>query len=133
MQVASWSERFLPMPDYEREIVKVFFDAFRHSVAHRGIATGIWIDRRTNTKGERRVTWLLSELVSRPACRLVNDEGFLVNDPPWRCRHTHRMHIHLGALAEDLASGAAAYADELQRNPDLQRNFERCMRALYPS
>ena len=128
---AIWAAKYLDS-HYTHDIVRVLFDGFRHSVAHRGIATGIWIDRHPDGKLNRRVTWKLTEFAERPACRLVEENGVLTNDPPWPCPHTHRMHIHLAALAQDLCAGAEAYANDLARDEGLQRNFENAMTILYP-
>lgn len=131
-EVVMWTNRYLPKPDYSEDVVRVLFDGFRHSVAHRGIATGIWLDRHPTGMVERRVTWKLFEDSERPACRLMEDVGLLRKDPPWPCPHTHRMHIHLGSLAEDLCAGAASYANDLADDTALQKNFERAMQNLYP-
>lgn len=56
-QVDRWVLNHLPQPDYSRDTVRVHIDAFCHSIAHRGIATGIWIDRNQGTGHGRRVTW----------------------------------------------------------------------------
>jgi hypothetical protein len=131
-QVLRWTKRYMQQPDYADDVVRVLFDAFRHSVAHRGIATGIWFERSRNGLPERRVTWKLLEDSERPACQLIAEDGVLVNDPPWPSPFTHRMHIHLAALAEDLCVAATAYADDLAKDAALRENFERAMQALYP-
>jgi hypothetical protein len=130
--VAAWADEYLDDAHYTEDIVRVLFDGFRHSVAHRGIATGIWIDRHLRGTPSRRVTWRLDEDAERPACRLLEDIGELTKDPPWPCPHTHRMHIHLAALAEDLCAAAETYANDLAGDETLQRNFDRAMRTLYP-
>jgi hypothetical protein len=130
--VVDWATKYLQQPDYAVDTVRILFDAFRHSVAHRGIATGIWVDRHPNGLPARRITWKLYEDADRPACHLASEVGELTKDPPWPCPHTHRMHIHLGALAEDLCAAATAYANDLANDPILQGNFVRAMHALYP-
>ena len=130
--VDTWAAQYLDRAHYPSDIVRVLFDGFRHSVAHRGIATGIWVDRHPTGAPVRRITWKLDEKAENPSCRLVEDAGELARDPPWPCRHTHRMHIHLAALSQDLCSGAGQYADDVARDPALQRTFERVMQALYP-
>jgi hypothetical protein len=129
-QVAAWARRFMPQPDYDQEATRVFFSAFRHSVAHRGIATGIWIDRAKNPHS--RVTWKLLANSRRPACILVREDGVLRKDPPWPCKYTHRMHIHLKALELDLASAVSLYVAAVSSEPRLQANFFACMRQMYP-
>jgi hypothetical protein len=129
-QVADWAERYLPQPDYDRDAMKVFFDAFRHSVAHRGIASGIWVDRSRNIR--RRVTWRVSADSRRPACKLIEEAGLLKNDPPWPTAYTHRMHIHLKALKTDLVRAVLEYAASVQNDRGLQANLKACMRQLYP-
>ena len=130
--IVAWAGRYLPQPDYGEDIVRVLFDGFRHSVAHRGIATGIWLDRHGTGAVERRVTWKLFEDDERPSCQLIDEVGHLTKDPPWPCPHTHRMHIHLKSLAEDLCTGANAYANDIRPDSELLSNFERAMQTLYP-
>lgn len=130
VQIVNWTDRFLPQPDYDSELVRVFFNAFRHSVAHRGIATGVWVDRSKTP--HLRVTWKVLADARRPACRLVNETGVLKRDPPWPCSYTHRMHIHLQALKADLAQGVRDYSSAIENDNALQRRFVACMRQLYP-
>jgi hypothetical protein len=129
-QAAAWTHRFMPQPDYDRETTRVFFSAFRHSVAHRGIATGIWVDRTKSP--HNRITWKLLANSRRPACTLVEENGTLIKDPPWPCNYTHRMHIHLKSLELDLASAVSSYTAAIAKEPALQANFSACMRQLYP-
>jgi hypothetical protein len=130
-QVAAWTARFMPQPDYDRETTRVFFSAFRHSVAHRGIATGIWVDRKMTP--HNRITWKLLADSRRPACTLVAESGHLVKDPPWPCKYTHRMHIHLRGLERDLAIALPGYVSAIATEPKLLENFSSCMRQLYPT
>jgi hypothetical protein len=131
-EVVNWAQQYLPQPDYSEDIVRVLFDGFRHSLAHRGIATGIWPDKHPTGAIARKVTWKLFEDAERPACRLVDDVGSLMKDSPWPSPHTHRMHIHLAGLAEDLFAAAAKYADELANDEALQDSFSKAMQTLYP-
>lgn len=128
--IADWAERYLPQPDYDRDTIRVLFDCFRHSVAHRGIASGVWLDRAP--PGSRRITWKVHASAGRPACRLLHQPGTLTKDPPWPCHYTHRMHIHLRSLQKDISGGALAYVASLESRPELQGNFNTCMRQLYP-
>ena len=130
--VANWAEHFLPQPDYERDAVRVLVSAFRNAVAHRGIASGVWVDPRPPAGGARRMTWKILADARRPACRLVQEAGTLTKDPPWPCRYTHRVHIHLKALQVDIRNGAHRFCDEIATGARLQRNFEACMNELYP-
>jgi len=131
-QVADWAQRYLPQPDYDRETVRILFDGFRHPVAHRGIASGVWIDRHPGSGLGRRLTWKLLADSRRPACRVVAENGRLENDPPWPCAYTHRVHIHLKRLERDIRSGARRYSRELAASPQLQANFMACMKQVYP-
>ena len=131
-QVADWAQRFLPQPDYDRETVRILFDAFRHSVAHRGIASGVWIDRNQGSGHGRRMTWRIHADAIRPACRVLKENAVLVNDPPWPCRYTHRVHIHLKGLQVDIRKAAKLYRKAISNESQLQSNFESVMRQLYP-
>lgn len=131
-QVSDWAGKFLPQPDYNREVIRTLIEAFRHPVAHRGIASGVWIDRRRGDGRGRRITWKIHADAKRPAFQILEKKNQLVLDPPWPCPYTHRAHIHLRALWIDIRKAAKRYRDELKVSQHLQRNFEACMRQLYP-
>jgi hypothetical protein len=124
--------KYLPQPDYDAEAIRVLFDAFRNAVAHRGIASGVWVDQHRRMQG-RRLTWKVSADTARPALDVVASQGVLVNDPPWPCPYTHRVHIHLGRLWRDIRDSISVYTADLIVNQRLQDNFMTCMRRLYPT
>ncbi len=130
-QIVNWSNTFLPQPDYCEDTVRILFEAFRHSVAHRGIASGIWNDRRPGDGHGRRITWKIFADSKRPACALIEENGILKNDPPWPCNYSHRMHIHLLAFSMDLLAGPNLYRNQLESDDQLVAKFESCMKRLY--
>jgi hypothetical protein len=129
-QVANWALLYMDQPDYDEETVRILFDSFRHAVAHRGIASGIWRDQKP--QHSKRLTWKIYANSSRPSCKLVAESGTLTRDPPWECAYTHRMHIHLNSLRKDLVVAAKRYIAAIERSAALQGCFMRCMRQLYP-
>jgi hypothetical protein len=131
-QVAVFAAAYLPQPDYDAETIRVLFQAFRHPVAHRGIASGVWVDQAAGPGRGRRLIWHISAGSKRPACQLAAETGVLSKDPPWPTPYSHRVHIHLGRLWLDIKSAAIAYAKEVAEEPRLQAHFEACMRRLYP-
>ena len=131
-QVVQWAEEYLPATEYGSDEVRILFEAFRHSVAHRGIASGIWVDRSPGPGHGRRVTWKVKADAIRPAIQIVAESGVLTKDPPWECRYSHRVHIHLKSLKVDIREAAKRYGSEVVENLDLQERFLRCMRQLYP-
>lgn len=130
--VSAWAQAYLPQPDYDEDTVRVFFEAFRNSVAHRGIASGIWRDQKPGPGHGRRITWKVLADARRPAIRIVAEEGALKNDPPWPCGYTHRVHIHLKSMVKDIREAATRYAGDVANTPRLQQRFISCMRTLYP-
>lgn len=130
--VARWARQYLPQPAYEEDTIRVFFEAFRNSVAHRGIASGIWRDQKPGPNYGRRITWKVLADARRPAIRIVAEDGTLKNDPPWPCSYTHRVHIHLKSMAVDIREAATRYANDVSTSTALQSCFTSCMRALYP-
>ena len=130
--VAAWAKTYLPQPDYDNDTVRVFFEAFRNSVAHRGIASGIWRDLKPGPGRGRRITWKVLADARRPAIRIVEEYGTLKNDPPWLCNYTHRVHIHLKSMAVDIREAATQYAKDVLTSRDLQSSFMSCMLTLYP-
>ena len=131
-QIAVWAQEYLRQPDYDRETVRLLFEAFRHPVAHRGIASGVWIDQQPGTGHGRRLTWKVLAGPKRAACRVIAEQGSLKKDPPWPCPYTHRVHIHLEGLAADIRDGATRFGAALAEDQRLQANFMACMRQLYP-
>lgn len=132
-QVVDWSHRYLDQALYGDDLVRVFYDAFRHPVAHRGIASGVWIDRFPGPGFGRRLTWRLTAQRARPAVQIVAEPGVLKRDPPWECSYTHRVHIHLASLKVDIRIAAKRYVTDAARDPQLLANFAACMRQLYPA
>lgn len=130
--VADWAERFLVQPDYARDTMRVLVEAVRHPVAHRGIATGVWIDRNQGPNHGRRLTWKVAADARRPSVRVVPENGSLTKDPPYPCPYTHRLQVHLRGLAVDIRRGVENYADAIVGDLQLQQNFDRGMRQLYP-
>jgi len=110
--VSRWASTYLPQPQYGEDTVRVFFEAFRNSVAHRGIASGIWRDQKPGPGHGRRITWKVFADARRPSIRIVAEAGTLKNDPPWPCKYSHRVHIHLKSLALDIREAATRYAAE---------------------
>ena len=128
--VAAFAQRFMRQPDYDAEIIRVLFDAFRNPVAHLGIANGVWIDRASHPT--RRLTWKLLATAHFPPCELVPEEGNLVKAPPWPCPHTHRVVIRLKRFALDLRSAATEYAKTVSSDEAMQAAFFKAMRKVYP-
>ncbi len=127
--ISKWCQLYMPQPDYNSETIRVLVDALRNSVAHRGIASGVWIDHKLN----RRLTWRISEKdTNKPSINLIAEAGVLKTDPPWLCSYTHRVHISLKSLANDINLGAKKFAEELSNNSELHKNFYSCMKKLYP-
>ena len=131
--VFGWADRYLPKPYYDEDSVRILVDHFRNSIAHRGIATGVWIDRKPGPGHGRRLTWQVSADARRPSVNVVAEAGKLKRDPPWPCTYTHRVHIHLKSLIADIRGGALAYAEDAASNPLLRERFYACMRNLYPA
>jgi hypothetical protein len=132
-QVSDWALLFLPQPEYDVDVVRVLIEAFRHPVAHRGIASGVWVDRNPGPGYGRRLTWKILANARRPAVRIVSENGELTRDPPWACPYTHRVHIHLRAMKVDIRNAAKHYVREIADSHVLQNNFVACMRQLYPT
>lgn len=131
-QISAWANIFLPQPDYSSDIIRILFSAFRHPIAHRGIASGVWVDRAKGPGLGRRITWKVLADASRPAVRLVPENEELTRDPPWPCRYTHRVHAHLRSMRRDIREASETYVRTVQNDPRLQENFLVCMRQLYP-
>ena len=131
--VWAWSQRYLPQPDYEEDVVRVLVEAFRNSIAHRGIASGVWVDKKPNPgMPKRRFTWSVHADSRRPAITFAAEDRILRSDPPWDCPYSHRAHIRLLALFVDIRAAANAYAEEVRENDKLQKKFFACMKQLYP-
>lgn len=129
--VATFANKYLPQPDYDAEVIRVLFDAFRNAVAHRGIASGVWVDLNPGMKG-RRLTWKVMADTARPAIMVVASRSEIKFDSPWPCPYTHRVHIHLGRLWRDIRDSVDGYVDELITSKALQDKFMKCMEQLYP-
>ena len=130
--VFAWAKSYMPQADYDEDRIRILVDHFRNSVAHRGIASGVWIDWKPGPGHGRRLTWKVFADALRPSVQVVKENKTLTTDPPWPCSYTHRVHIHLKSLAVDIRKGAQLYAEDVSTNQELQSNFFACMRNLYP-
>jgi hypothetical protein len=131
-QVAKFAKRYLPQPDFDEETVRILFQVFRHPIAHRGIASGIWVDPNDGPGKGRRITWQVSADTKRPACEVAAKAGQLTRDPPWTCSYTHCGHIHLRSLWIDIRNAADRYSKEIAVDQQLLESFATCMNRLYP-
>ena len=131
-QVSQFAARYLPQPDYDEEAVRILFQVFRHPIAHRGIASGIWVDPNHGPGKGRRITWRVSADARRPACEVIPREGQLIRDQPWPCSYTHVGHIHLRSMWVDIRGAAQRYSEEISGR-QLQAHFVACMKHLYPT
>lgn len=131
-QIAEFAAIYLPQPDYDKEAIRILFEVFRHPIAHRGIASGIWVDRNNGPGKGRRITWQVSADAKRPACEILPVKGELKRDPPWRCSYSHRGHIHLRSMWVDIRGAAKRYSDDIV-DPQLLKRFVSCMEHLYPT
>ena len=127
----TYAERFFPKDAYDKDRVRVLYEAFRNSIAHRGISSGIWVDKHKNARG-RRTTWEVSEKNDGMAIEIIAGPGELSTEPPWNTPYTHRVHIRVGRLWRDVSASARAYVGELVESKKLLDNFHRCMKILYP-
>jgi|SRR6266850_3690121 len=130
-EVTAYAIKYLPQPDYNADVIRILFDAFRNALAHRGIASGVWVDRHHATRG-RRLTWKVFANATRPPIEVCVNEDVLKIDPPWPCRYTHRVHIRLGRLWLDIRNSANGYMADVVACQDLQKQFFQCMEELYP-
>lgn len=128
--VSNWAERFLPQPDYAQDTIRILIEAFRNAVAHRGIASGVWVDRSPGAN--RRLTWRLTAASTRPSIAIATEAGALVLDSPWECPYTHRVHIHLKAMSVDIREGLKQHANAFATDERLVQHFSQCMQQLYP-
>lgn len=46
------------------------------------------------------------EDTNKPSINVIAEAGVLKTDPPWLCSYTHRVHIYLKSLANDISLGA---------------------------
>ncbi len=129
-QIAEYTARYMGN-DYSSDIVRVFFEAFRNKIAHRGIASGVWVDRHRDHLG-RRVAWQIDASSAAPALKLAEEKRSLKFDSPWLTPYTHRMHIRLGRLWRDIHDSGQKYLADLAKSEQLQQKFCACIRQWYP-
>lgn len=130
--VSRYAEAFLPQPAYDAEIVRILVEAFRNRVNHRGIASGVWVDRRPGT-GNRRLVWSIKASDASPAIVVEAHAGTIVKDSPWPCVYTHRVTIRLRRLADDVVDSAGRFTAALHEDAKLRERFMACMREMYPT
>lgn len=130
--VSRWADAYLPQPDYSNDTIRILIKAFRNSIAHRGIASGVWIDQQPGPSKGWRLTWKVYANSTRPSIRILEEDSVIKNDPPWECKITHRVHIHLKSMELDIRNGAASFAKDFRSKPEMVKPFFSCMNKLYP-
>jgi hypothetical protein len=134
--IASWRDiagflnKFVPGV-YEEDAVRILHEFIRNAVAHRSILSGVWVDEDKRNAG-RRLVWSIYEDSDSPAIQIKAHNGTIKRDSPWECPYTHRVHVRLGTLSNDVSEAINAYIAELEYSADLQNKFEQCLRYLYP-
>jgi hypothetical protein len=119
------------LPGYTTDTVRILWDAFRNTVAHRSIATGVWVDHDARNGG-RRCTWSLHADATHPFMEVLPQKNKLIYESPWECEYTHRVHIHLGRLWRDIRDSVERYSVDVAAQPQLLANFMKSMRDIYP-
>lgn len=128
--IARFLNAFIPGV-YQDDAVRVLHEFLRNAVAHRSIASGVWVDEDERNEG-RRVVWKIYEDFDGPAIQIRKDAGTIKRDSLWECPYTHRVHIRLGSLSRDISTSIRNYIVELEESALLQEKFEKCLRYLYP-
>jgi hypothetical protein len=126
--IQQYADRFLPQPAYDAETIRVLWELFRNGIAHHGITSGVWIDKHA-VQGNRRLTWSV-DCDGASAIEVKAEAGSLSRDPPWPTSYTHRASILIRPLSRDIAESADRFAAAL--DAPLLKNFDKCMRKLYP-
>ncbi len=122
--------KFLPGNSYSADRLKVLYQFLRNSIAHHGIAAGVFKD-----KSGRRITWKLTADTRRPTIELIKENGKLRNDPFKPCSYTHRLHVRLGRYWRDIrqsVEASAGYRNVLNSDPESLKKFHRCINQIFP-
>lgn len=128
--IAGFPNRFVPGV-YDEDAVRILHESIRNAVAHRSILSGVWVDEDKRNAG-RRLVWSIYEDFDGLAIQIEAHSGTIRRDSLWECPYTHRVHVRLGTLSNDISEAINAYIAELECSADLQNKFERCLRYLYP-
>lgn len=128
--LSSYAQSYLPQSAYDGDVIRVLRESLRHSIAHQGIAAGVWIDQHSLEKG-RRISWHITTDNQEPGIRVIEESG-QADRSPWPCHFTHRSHVRLGALWRDIRDSATRYARDLESSQDLISKFSTCMKTLFP-
>lgn len=126
--------KFLPQPDYSVENIRLLFVVLRHATAHLSTGSGVRIPTKGDYRG-KRITWKIYADSQYPAIRLEKERDDLDEQSPWDCPHEYRLHVRLKRLQCDIRGSVlneGGYLSELLPSKNLMRNFETCMRQIYP-
>ena len=121
--IADWRDiaKFLNdfLPDrYSDDAVRVLHEFLRNAVAHRSIASGVWVDEDGRNEG-RRLVWKIYENCHGPGIEIKKEAGVIKRDSLWDCPYTHRVHIRLGTLWRDLSKSVNNYIVALEESEPL--------------
>jgi hypothetical protein len=137
----AFAATFLDPKKYQPEKINIFYQVFRHKLAHLGHPHAVF-DTDLKPKAfpgssRRLIAWSVTDEPRKVAIALTSFRPRRIReDPtPWPVYYAERMTVSVPSLAKDAlhaAYGPNGYLSELADSTILQGKFKDCMGEFYP-
>lgn len=141
--IVKFSRSYLDTTEFSEERVYLFFEMFRHKVAHVSRPYSVFYTHSVGTKSPlrnypaRTITWRITASFNSPAIEIISKAGSINKSrrPPWKtASYSHLCKINLKRMNRVLINsinGQNGYFESLTKDEELRRKFVKCMDSFY--
>jgi hypothetical protein len=142
--ILSFANKYLDTSEFKEESVCIFFEMFRHKVAHVTRPYSVFDSHAVKPNSplknypQRRLTWRVTASFQKPSIQIIQRSGKIKNSrrPPWKlASYSHICKINLKRMIRELPKaiiGPTGYLDSLAIDSDIRKKFVKCMDSFYP-
>ncbi len=142
--ILRFTSRYLDTTEFSEERICIFFEMFRHKVAHvtRPYSVFDSHDVRQNSPlmryPRRRLTWRITASYQKPSIQIIAKVGNIkrARRPEWKsAAYTHICKVNLKRMIQQLKEAITdqnGYLNSISIESDIRRKFVKCMDSFYP-
>jgi hypothetical protein len=123
------------------ERLEILYIAFRHKIAHLSFPLAVFNTATRNefkTRKHRLVTWKVNATKRDPPIDLIDFVPARLatrSKTPWNVKYTCRVIVSVRSFEIDIIKsiyGKTGYLHHLEKDPNAQERFAKCMKVLFP-
>lgn len=142
--ILKFTNRYLDATEFTEERICIFFEMFRHKVAHVTRPYSVFDSHDVSTNNPlrnyppRRLTWRITTSYQKPSIQIIAKVGNIkrTRRPQWKsAAYSHICKVNLKRMIKQLQgaiTGQNGYLNSLSIESDIRRNFVLCMDSFYP-